>query len=64
MTADGASEGNPSADESDSFLHEELIPALVVLGVLLVLVPDPLTTTLGLVLVALGVGLWVWDLAQ
>jgi hypothetical protein len=35
-----------------------------VAGYDLVLVPDPLTTTLGLVLVALGVGLWVWDLAQ
>ena len=48
--------------ESDSFLHEELIPTLVIIGVLLVLFPEPLTSTLGIVLVTFGVALWVWDL--
>ncbi|WP_128477359.1 hypothetical protein [Halorussus pelagicus] len=58
------SEDDGQADDSDEFLHEDLIPALVVLGVLLVFVPDPVTTALGLVLVALGVGLWAWDLVR
>jgi hypothetical protein len=49
-------------DESDSFLHEELVTTLLIVGVLLFLFPDPVTSTLGIVLVALGVGLWVWDL--
>ncbi|MFC4448888.1 hypothetical protein [Halorussus aquaticus] len=48
----------PNSDESDEFLHEELVPALLV-GVLLFLVPEPVTSTLGVVL---GVGLWAWDL--
>ncbi|WP_276299988.1 hypothetical protein [Halorussus lipolyticus] len=51
-----------SPDESDSFLHEELLPALLLVGVILFIVPEPVTSTLGIVLVALGVGLWVWDL--
>lgn len=53
---------DPRATDSDSFLHEELVPALVVLGVLLVLFPDPLTTSLGLVCLAVGVGMWLRDL--
>ncbi|MFC7081492.1 hypothetical protein [Halorussus caseinilyticus] len=47
-----------------NFLHEELIPALLLVGVLLFLVPEPVTSTLGIVLVSLGVGLWVWDLLR
>jgi hypothetical protein len=39
-----------------------LIPALVVFGILLVLFPDPLTTSLGLVCLAVGVGMWLRDL--
>ncbi|UPV76175.1 hypothetical protein M0R89_09005 [Halorussus limi] len=58
------SEVDKSTEESDSFLHEELIPVLVVLGVLLVFIPDPITTTLGILLVGLGVGLWIWDLVE
>lgn len=49
-------------EENDSFLHEELVPMLLIAGVLLVLFPDPVTSTLGIVLVALGVALWMWDL--
>ncbi len=49
-------------DDSDSFLHEELIPALVVLGVVFVLFPDPLTSSVGLVMVAVGAGMWLRDL--
>jgi hypothetical protein len=48
--------------ESDEFLHEELIPALLLVGVILFIVPEPVTSTLGIVLVSLGVALWVWDL--
>ncbi|WP_135826837.1 hypothetical protein [Halorussus ruber] len=48
--------------ESDDFLHEELIPALLLVGVILFIVPEPVTSTLGIVLVSLGVALWVWDL--
>lgn len=50
------------SDESDSFLHEELIPVLLIVGVLLFLFPEPISSALGIVLVALGVALWVWDL--
>ncbi|WP_162224113.1 hypothetical protein [Halorussus salinus] len=49
-------------DDSDSFLHEELVPTLIVLGVLLVLFPDPLTSSVGLVMVAVGAGMWLRDL--
>ncbi|WP_170977233.1 hypothetical protein [Halorussus salinisoli] len=57
MTSEGS-------DESDSFLHEELIPVLLIVGILLFLFPEPVTSTLGVVLVSLGVGLWVWDLVR
>jgi Na+/phosphate symporter len=43
-------------EESGSFLYQELIPALLVGGVLLFFFPEPVTSTLGIVLVALGVG--------
>ena len=49
-------------DENDRFLDEELIPILVVGGLVLVLFPEPVTSALGLVLVAIGVGLWLRDL--
>jgi hypothetical protein len=48
--------------ETDRFLDEELIPILVVGGFVLVLFPEPVTSALGLVLVATGVGLWLRDL--
>ncbi|NEU57959.1 hypothetical protein [Halorussus sp. MSC15.2] len=54
----------PNSDESDEFLHEELVPALLLVGVLLFLVPEPVTSTLGVVLAGFGVGLWAWDLLR
>lgn len=53
-----------SAEDDWNFLHEELLPALVVGGVLLVLFPDPVTTTVGLAFVAVAVVLWARDLLQ
>ena len=55
----------PRGDDEDwNFLHEELIPALVAVGVLLFLFPEPVTSTVGVVLVAVGVLLWAWDLVR
>lgn len=59
---------DPDAEESGdrgggaNFLDEELIPALVLVGVILFIVPEPFTSTLGIVLVGIGVGMWVYDL--
>jgi hypothetical protein len=50
--------------ENESFVDEELIPVLVVGGVLLFLFPEPATSALGLVLVAIGVLLWITDLIR
>ena len=52
----------PTGDENDRFLDEELIPILVVGGLVLFLFPEPVTSSLGIVLVGIGFGLWVWDL--
>lgn len=54
-------EASADGDGDWNFLHEELIPTLLVGGVLLVLFPDPVTSSLGLVLVGIGLVLWVWD---
>ena len=59
---DGNGEYEPTTDENDRFLDEELIPILVVGGLVLFLFPEPVTSSLGIVLVGIGVGLWVWDL--
>ena len=63
MTASGTEGERDGADAADGrFLDEELIPALVLVGVLLVLFPEPITSALGVVLVGIGVALWLRDL--
>jgi len=59
---DGNGESESTDDENDRFLDEGLIPLLVVGGLILFLFPEPVTSSLGIVLVGIGVGLWVWDL--
>ncbi|MFC4553428.1 MULTISPECIES: hypothetical protein [Halorussus] len=57
-------ETDSNADENEAFLDEELVPALVLVGVVLFLVPEPVTSALGIALVGVGVALWVWDLVR
>ena len=63
MTAGGTEGKRAEADAADGrFLDEELIPVLVLVGVLLILFPEPITSALGVVLVGIGVALWLRDL--
>ena len=48
-------------EENESFLDAELIPSILIAGVLLFLFPEPATSALGIVLVGIGVVLWLRD---
>lgn len=63
MPANGAEVDREAAGAADEqFLSEELIPALVLVGVILFLFPEPITSALGVVLVGIGLALWLRDL--
>ncbi|WP_435180277.1 hypothetical protein [Halorussus sp. AFM4] len=53
-----------NADENESFLDEELVPALFVVGVLLFLFPEPATSAVGVFLVGIGLAVWAWDVVR
>lgn len=53
-----------NADENDQFLDEELVPALVVVGVLLLLFPEPATSATGAVVLSVGLAMWAWNVVQ
>lgn len=48
-------------DEDGTWLDEGLITLLLVAGVILFLFPEPITTSIGIILLAAGVILWVAD---
>ena len=53
-----------NADENESFLAEELVPALFVAGVLLFLFPEPATSAVGVFLLGIGLAMWAWDVVR
>ena len=63
MTAsDAAFETETS--QNDTFIDQELIPILLVAGFVLLLIPEPVTSGLGVALVTIGGGLWVRDMVR
>ena len=62
MDADDRTERRDTEKPEDEvFLDEELIPILLIAGVLLFLFPEPATSALGIVFVVIGVVLWLRD---
>ena len=65
MTAtDAEFETGTAAAENDTSIDRELIPVLLVAGFLLLLIPEPVTSALGIALVTVGGGLWVRDMIR
>lgn len=65
MTASGAKfETGTATAENDTFIAQELIPVLLVAGFVLLLIPEPVTSALGIALVTIGGGLWVRDMIR
>ncbi|MFB6130444.1 MAG: hypothetical protein ABEJ28_06455 [Salinigranum sp.] len=56
---DAYAEGD--ADEDDGWWDEALISILLVAGVVLFLFPEPITSTVGVILIVVGLGAWIAD---
>ena len=61
---DDAPEGYPERfdEEDDGYLGETLVALLIAAGVILFLFPEPVTSTLGIILIGIGVVAWLADL--
>lgn len=54
--------GETDGETDGSWLDEGIITLLVVVGIVLFLIPEPGTSTLGLLLIGIGVVAWVADM--
>lgn len=58
----GSEEFGPSeATDEDGRWNEGIVSVLLVVGVVLFLFPEPATSAIGMVLVALGLAMWLLD---
>ncbi|MFB6131139.1 MAG: hypothetical protein ABEJ28_10000 [Salinigranum sp.] len=48
-------------DDDDSWWGDGIVALLVLSGVVLFLIPEPATSTLGIILVLVGIGAWIVD---
>lgn len=59
---EGDSIGASPDEDTSSMLGMELTTLSLVVGAVLFLFPEPVTSTLGLLLIAVGAGVWLYEL--